>query len=595
MAGLSKAVRLYETVRHLSAEQWLFRAICRGQRVYRQKCPVWAFRALRAAAEELPLPNLAAPALARTVAIAEQLQTSIHKHELHSISQGSFTFLNRTVDFGSIEAVHWRRDLGERNNPLWRMNFAYFGWAVPLAATGEYDKFQLILNVLRSLEQQNGFEQPGVFRDVWNAYSASHRLINLLSAIVAYIKAGGKFLQKDEIELLDHIRFCAVFVHKSLERDLQYNHLLKNYVALAVYASAQEVPTDVFPGLGSGIRSSVAQQFLLDGGHAERSPMYHLLSVLDLRTILASGAVPECEAELKVRLAAAEAALAVMSHPDGDIALFNDSWLGEGPPASHVITAGVREGRRTLEYTGYTQLRAADAAVIVDHGLCGPDDNPGHAHADFLSLELSIHGRRFFVDPGVPTYSAGEARDRSRSARFHNGPYFSGYEPIDFWASFRVGRRGRARSLDIPSLAKQAPLSIAGSHNGFAGIGGKVGRWVGLWPGVGVLVVDVWCGAALSEAFTTWLIPDQFVQIGELDFSADATHVGVRALRGAVTSETGSWWPRFGFAQNATLLSVRPTRQLDLQAAALWVQWGTGDRPTSALVDRIVATLGGAL
>ncbi|HET9942345.1 MAG TPA: alginate lyase family protein, partial [Terriglobia bacterium] len=54
---------------------------------------------------------------------------------------------------------------------------------------------------------------------------------------------------------------------------------------------------------------------------------------------------------------------------------------------------------------------------------CGPHgtDNCGHAHADSLSLALSVKGRTLLVDPGTYTYTGSrEMRDWFRSSAAHN-------------------------------------------------------------------------------------------------------------------------------------------------------------------------------
>lgn len=45
--------------------------------------------------------------------------------------------------------------------------------------------------------------------------------------------------------------------------------------------------------------------------------------------------------------------------------------------------------------------------LLADVGAVCRDDLPAHAHADLLSLELSLDGRRMLVDSGVGEYAAG--------------------------------------------------------------------------------------------------------------------------------------------------------------------------------------------
>src|SRR5262249_18999925 len=157
-----------------------------------------------------------------------------------------------------------------------------------------------------------------------------------------------------------------------------------------VYASATGAVPAGFEFLESAAPRVVASQVLSDGGHAERSPMYHLLVLIDLRILRDCGLFESWESFLVEQLAGMERALAIMTHPDGELGLFNDSWLGEGPPAGRVSGVRLPDGLAALPETGYIRLSAGNDVVLFDCGPCGPDENPGHAHADFLSVEISV-------------------------------------------------------------------------------------------------------------------------------------------------------------------------------------------------------------
>ena len=592
--------RVWRTVRHLTAEQWLYRAICRGRRGVMQIFPGVTRWRIRRAADRLPQPDPDSAPLAAIARIVLALQTAVHGGDPVGVAEGRFTLLNRDFDFGAADAIDWRGEFHEGNNPLRRMNLAYMGYAVPLLAQGRAPDLAAVLNILHSLEAQNPFAAKTVFRDVWNAYTASHRLINLLSGLALYRAAGGTADAAAEQTILDHARFCAAFIKANLERDLQYNHLLKNYVALAVFASASGGLPAGFGFLDAAIRTSIHQNILPDGGHAERCPMYHALSILDLDVLSASKIISrETQDMLDDTLARMKPALAVMSHPDGDVSLFNDSWLGEAPATRDILDFDMGDGVSRLRETGYVRLGAGGDAVIFDCGPCGPDDNPGHAHADFLSVEISIDGRRFVVDPGVPTYTAGEARDASRSALAHNGPHLAGAEPIEFWKSFRVGRRGTAWELTDERLEGIAPVWCAGAQNGYAPFGGDVRRFVGLWPGEALLIADLWVGAADHEAASYFLIPDDWSRAAGRDvaFRRGGTHARLSCFAGHVTDvDEGRCWPRFGVEQKAHRVVVRPGPGSGFRTAALWIDWsGAGSNGATEPSPESLARLFDAL
>ena len=75
-------------------------------------------------------------------------------------------------------------------------------------------------------------------------------------------------------------------------------------------------------------------------------------------------------------------------------------------------------------YGGYYVMRdgwsGTDNFLIVDCGEIGAMTG-GHGHADSLSIELAIHGKTLFVDPGTFTYhDPGGLRDHFRSTSAHN-------------------------------------------------------------------------------------------------------------------------------------------------------------------------------
>ncbi|WP_185976173.1 heparinase II/III family protein [Mycolicibacterium sp. 018/SC-01/001] len=556
----------------MTAEQWLYRFICRGKFVAMEKMPALAARRFGKAAQAVPLPDPATPELAAVSAHVRQLQHAVHGTWVRDVPQGRFTLLNQTIDFGSLEQIEWRRELGERNNRLWRMNLSYMGYLVPLFEYDARSALPVAQSLLASMAHQNPWSSAGIFRDVWHPYSVSHRVINLLACLRLLHEQAPELAQEAKL-LTDEIRLGGAFILGNLERDLQYNHLLKNYVCLAAIASA--TPRSGFArAVLTGTRASIEQQFLLDGGQAERAPMYHILSLLDLRILRDSGSLAsDTQPIVEKATAACELAVSAMVHPDGEVALFNDSWLGEGPPAVEAVPGleltPERPVRCVLPDAGYVRLASGGDSVVMDFGPCGPDDNPGHAHADFLSLELSVSGRRLLVDTGVPTYSEGEQRDLSRSAAAHNGPIRTGLEPIEFWGSFRVGHRGYAYALPVAD-----EMSFAAWQDGYMGYGTAVARAIRLIPGRGLLVCDVWAGAPTGTAMTHFLVSGEWRIEGHVAHLDGAT-ARLQAMRGTLAAfEPAEHWLRFGQARAAQRTTLTPAPVRDLQVASLWIGWG---------------------
>lgn len=565
--------RFFRTVRHLTPEQLFFGIVRRARHAHWRRRPGTARARMAHAAAQLPS---IAPQQLRLRPIAKQvaqLQQAVHPQPVSALRTGRLNFLGREIELNS--ASHWQSDVNAGDSPLHRLTLAYFGWAVPLLTEGKPEDLRFVLGAVERLDAVP-WSTPGIFRDLWNPYTVSHRLINLLTGLHLYGLSGGPAGPMVD-SLLEHIRSCAAFVAGDLERDIQANHLLKNWTALAVYAAATATPGNVFAGLREGIRRSIAQLVLPDGGHAERSPMYQALGLMDVEAIRDSEAVPTLLNELDGAADRLRRALSVLTHPDGDIALFNDAWLGGAPPARTLQATPATPGCHLLPETGYAKLDAGGDVAIFDAGPCALDCQPGHAHADFLSFEMSVAHSRFIVDPGTGTYTAGVLRDQIRSAATHNGPHVVGHEPLEIWKSFRVGQRARAGFLKEAGLANVAPLWCAGWQDGYRRVGVEARRWLGLWPGKALLVLDIWIGLGQHAGRSRFLIPEPWkatARDGAVTFVGPCT-VEIKPLLGEIglLRQTG-WWPRYGVEERASTIDLEPSKDGPVAAAALLITWG---------------------
>ncbi len=199
------------------------------------------------------------------------------------------------------------------------------------------------------------------------------------------------------------------------------------------------------------LRRELQEQVLPDGGHFERSPMYHAIVLEDLLDLLQLARVyPGLFAEDDVTawretVQRMHRWLRVMTHPDGGIAFFNDAALDIAPTLAalteYASALGVACDQapladiEALADSGYVRLQTGPAVLIADVGEIGPDYLPGHAHADTLSFELSLQGRRVLVN---------RARQRTKMAQ--NGCGSEGRRPItpSSWTALILPRSGAA-------------------------------------------------------------------------------------------------------------------------------------------------------
>lgn len=134
---------------------------------------------------------------------------------------------------------------------------------------------------------------------------------------------------------------------------------------------------------------------------------------------------------------------------------------GAGAPRSFCAGGSTSPAR----VSGLLTAQNARAWLVMDAGLVGPDYQPGHAHCDTLSFELSLDGARFISDTGVYHYKESTERSYSRSTAAHNTVEIDGAEQSEVWKSFRVGQRAKIRSLGKEE--HNGMTLLRGVHDGY--------------------------------------------------------------------------------------------------------------------------------
>jgi uncharacterized heparinase superfamily protein len=264
--------------------------------------------------------------------------------------------------------------------------------------------------------------------------------------IVNWCKSGIK-----ERELLSSLYQQAAFLHRNVESYHPGNHLLENAKALifagCYFGDYGEAPKWLRKGL-SIYREETPLQVLSDGGYFERSPMYHALMLegyLDVINILPQGH-PDLFPLIESAKLMSDFIYSV-SHPDGNIALFNDTTQEIALPTekllqySQDILGYKAEKKDRFDESGYYIHESPNVYLIVDGGPIGPDFLPAHAHADIFSFELSLMRLPIIVDSGVFDYQSGDMRSYVRGTRAHNTVCIDSTDQAECWGSFRVARR----------------------------------------------------------------------------------------------------------------------------------------------------------
>lgn len=460
----------------------------------------------------------------------------------------------------SIESTgHW--DLADWPR-LWRYNLHYFD---DLAADGADAR----LPWHRALVARWMAENPEPRGTAWEPYPLSLRIVNWLKWSMAV---------RQSVEGLDaSLARQARSLLRQREFHLLGNHLWANGKALAFAGCCFQGP-DAERWLRAGQRilsSQWDEQVLADGGHFERSPMYHaifcedVLDLLQLDQRYPGRLDPAWTGRVQQRLPSLLRWLDIMSHPDGEIALFNDAAIGIAPNLAALIAYG-RSLNLPIEFeplrdtevlpdTGYVRFTNDRAVVIVDVGLIGPDYLPGHAHADTLSLECSLDGRRVLVNGGTSTYEVGAERQRQRSTVAHNTVSIAGQDSSEVWGGFRVGRRARPKSVCV------GQHSLTAGHDGYRHQPGQPLVWRSIELSPGCLCVGdriEWSASARPDDRTTtavahYRLAPALTLTAAMPIGPSASRwkihgggadLALEASTGSMRPERVSWHPRFGQA-----------------------------------------------
>ena len=145
-------------------------------------------------------------------------------------------------------------------------------------------------------------------------------------------------------------------------------------------------------------------------------------------------------------------------HNDGDIPHFNDTSLNFAPSIPVLVNYFKSLGHspdlsyirsKTFRDTGFTRLCSKNSLLLINHAPIEPSYQPGHAHADSLSFELSIDSHRVFVNTGTSVYGNNERRQYERSTPAHNTVMINGQNSSDVWGGFRVAKRAQIISEKI--------------------------------------------------------------------------------------------------------------------------------------------------
>ncbi|MEK7469139.1 MAG: alginate lyase family protein [Planctomycetota bacterium] len=447
------ALLTFRTVRHL----WL------SQLKWRLK-----YRRLRQR-EEQPGYDLAGRLHGRTSGLA--LDPTFPRPEIAAMRpegtsswhEGALTLLNEMRGFAGGD--DWGLGRQQAKDRLWMATLHGHRWLLDLGADEQHRFLRDWIAVCRP-------GTPGFANFAWNSYDIATRLLCWACLPPDVLDASA----------LESFAAQAEYLDDHVEWDLRANHLLRDAAGLACAGRFLKGPAAErwLQAATAVADSQVDEQVLPDGGHFERSPMYHIHVMEDLLRLWFL--VRDEATRSKIQRAIGQMAewIAWMRHPDGRFPQFNDGGFNGACDATGIIAVAVvsgtvspakRHGGRRFRDTGLVAWQGDPWTVFFDVGPIGPDYQPGHAHADTLSLEASFAGHRLFIDPGSFSYDNDARRRYDRSTAAHNTVCIDDRDSSEVWHIFRVGRR--AYPLDVRADFSADGLFASAAHDGYSTLPGR--------------------------------------------------------------------------------------------------------------------------
>lgn len=455
------------------------------------------------------------------------------------LSPTSFNFLNdvRAPDWNNLEYPK-----------LWLYNLHYFD---DLLAVDNSDRTEWHKALISRWIDEN----PVATGTGWEPYPTSRRIVNWVKwLLLGRIPVPG---------MIGSIAQQVEFVFRRLEYHLLTNHLLANVKAL--YFASLALDCDRSEKWHNKAQQLLAkelrEQIYADGGHCERSPMYHAIVLEDIMDLINIGESYDRPTDSQLRNVAASMLgwLEQLSRADGTPSYFNDSVGEIAPPLRELEKYGQRLGINStiepLNDSGFALMENDHVKVLMDVGSPSPSYQPGHAHAEALAIELEIDGKPILVNRGISTYEANETRSLERSTLAHNTISIDGQDSSETWGAFRVAGRAMVNVV----LCDSKSGVIRATHDGFRRLPDPVthDREVRLLRD-GITILDRISGQGRHGVLASWYLhpncrieSTSHLDTGELIISTGEELDGVRLMltfdgQIRIRLEESSWNVSFG-------------------------------------------------
>lgn len=524
------------------------------------------------------------------------------KATAEDVRDNVFNLLNQRTAFG--DTIDWA--FGD-NGSLWAFHLHYMDY---LWVTDFDDARRVVLDWMDRNPYGRGTG--------WHPFVVAQRLTNW---VLLFRGRWLELTESDEVlneRLLESAFAQTWFLSHNLELDLLGNHLYKDLMGLTSGCAVLRSPAvDPIRSRAEGMIAWESRGlFLADGGHIERSPMYHALALVDV--LHALNLLPEGHTR-RLLAGIAERGLAwlrEMTGPDGELFRFGDSTGEVSPPTEQILAYGAKvisgvDGRRLtapvdlpgessaktahsgpkdtpairvcrLDHSGFCVVRTDRTVFAVNMGGILCDYQPGHAHGDIFSFVLYVDDVPVVVDPGVCEYATGAIRDYARSTAAHSTVEVAGLDQHEFWAAHRVGRR--ARVLDVKWESTFGETIVSGLHDGYRHLRGRpMHEREFRISETALTVADTVRGGAGSSCVARVHIHPELTlkQMDDASFEVSSAEGSVfvsLTSRGAASVVSAWYYPEFGQRRRAQAVELRGMSEAGDWYERLVVDWGMGSR-----------------
>ena len=474
-----------------------------------------------------------------------------------------FSFLNETRNFKNLS---WSGP-----ESLWYYHLNYFDYV-----KRTFDSAPLRANIAMIYDWIDNSDINDVGFD---PYPTSRRIVNWIF-----------FLKLNDIQdpkIIDSLVKQAYVLQRNIEWHIPGNHIFANAKALIFVGLCLDgVDSARWFAVGMDILQNCLQsQFLKSGCYFELSPSYHsviLEDLLDLANIFFAASVdthPQIRDRIHQLIPLMFGWLTTIVHPDGHVPFFNDSNIGNSVQLEDLRAYANRleplysqgfirkpsaASSETLRGScldgSFSVLRGRDVHLVAKVGNIGPDEIPGHSHADSLSFECSFFGKRVIVNRGISTYEVGRTRSIERATRSHSTVEIDGLSSSDVWASFRVGRRARS---SCHRLASENSVGYLAQHDGYSMLWRRRlhQRQVELYKN-SLIIEDSIKGSFVKAKVIYHFHPDIVIRRTADICHWEAVHsetgriVRIQILSGACQVKSGWYSPEFGKRMRAASLVI---------------------------------------